>query len=266
MTTRIVIHAGFHKTGTTSVQSMLRENASVLEPHVRVFLKEAFDGLTESARAFSIDPKKKTLAAVTRAAVAFFETVDRKDPRPILMSSEDLSGHMPGRHGLECYDSAGLVMKCLSDAAFRRFGNDTDLTFYFSTRMREPWLRSTWWQNLRSTRLTDDFETYSNQFDAARSLDDILEEIAHDVAPARVTSFLLEDAATLPLGPLDPLVTLLELTELDRDAVVVLPPENVQPDLGIDAVFLALNRSELPERDVQDAKRIVRKMAQRPAS
>ena len=266
MTTRIVIHAGFHKTGTTSVQSRLRENSQVLAPYVRVFLKDSFEALTESARAFSIDPKKKTLSLVARTAVAFFKEIDRDDPRPILMSSEDLSGHMPGRHGLECYDSAGLVMKCLSDAAFRRFGKDTDVTFYFSTREREAWLRSTWWQNLRSTRLTDDFAAYSSRFDAARSLDDILEEIAEDVAPARVTSFLLEDASSLPLGPLDPLITLLELADLDRGAVAVLPPENVQPDLGIDAVFLALNRSDLPERDVQDAKRIVRKMAQRPTS
>ncbi|MCR9156384.1 MAG: hypothetical protein NXH80_03985 [Rhodobacteraceae bacterium] len=261
MTPRIVIHAGFHKTGTTSAQSMLRENANVLAPHVRVFLKDAFEGLTESARAFSIDPKKKTLAHVARAAAAFFAKVAADDPRPILMSSEDLSGHMPGRHGLECYDSAGLVMKCLSRAAFLRFGASTDLTFYFSTRKIDAWLRSTWWQNLRSTRLTDDFETYRSQFDAARSLDDILEEIAADVAPARVTSFPLEDATDLPLGPLDPLLTLLELTDLDRAGLTVLPPENVQPDHGIDAVFLALNKSALPEKDVQDAKRMVRKMA-----
>lgn len=263
MTTRIVIHAGFHKTGTTSAQSMLRENSAILDPHVRVFLKEAFEDLTERARTFSIDPKKRTLTTVARAAVAFFDQVARDDPRPILMSSEDLSGHMPGRHGLECYDSAGLVMKCLSDAAFRHFGPDTDVTFYFSTRSPEPWLRSTWWQNLRSTRLTDDFETYVSQFDAARSLDDILEEIAVDIAPARVTSFQLEEAADLPLGPLDPLLTLLELTDLDRSALRVLPPENVQPDLGIDAVFLALNKSALPEKDVQEAKRVVRKMARR---
>lgn len=263
MTTRIVIHAGFHKTGTTSVQSMLRENAALLEPHVRVYLKDAFEGLTESTRSFSLDPTKKTLAAVARFSTAFFNEIALDDPRPILMSSEDLAGHMPGRHGLECYDSAGLVMKALSDAAFLRFGKETDLTFYFSTRTREPWLRSTWWQNLRSTRLTDDFQTYSNQFDAARSLDQILEEIAVDVAPAHVTSFLLEEATDLPLGPLDPLLTLLDLTDLDRATLTVLPPENVQPDLGVDAVFLALNQSALPEKDVQEAKRIVRKMARR---
>ncbi|WP_439123492.1 hypothetical protein [Marivita sp.] len=263
MTTQIVIHAGFHKTGTTSVQSMLRENAALLDPHLQVFLKDAFEDLTAKARAFSIDPKEKTLAMVAKAAIAFFKGLDSADPRPILMSSEDLSGHMPGRHGLECYDSAGLVMKCLADAAFLRFGDATDLTFFFSTRDRNTWLRSTWWQNLRSTRLTDDFQSYIGRFDEARSLEDILEEVATDVTPARVTSYQLEDSSTLPLGPLDPLLALLELNDLDQSTLQVLPPENVQPDLGIDAVFLALNQSALPEKDVQEAKRMVRKMARR---
>jgi hypothetical protein len=262
VTTRIVIHAGFHKTGTTSVQAMLRANADRLAPHLRIYLKDAFEPLTECARAFSIDPRKKTLSQVARAAATFFSTLDPDDPRPIVMSSEDLSGHMPGRHGLECYDSAGLVMKCLADTALRRFGPETDLTFYFSTRTRDAWLRSTWWQNLRSTRLTDDFPTYSRQFDDARSLDDILEEIALDVAPARVTSFLLEYAADLPLGPLDPLLALLEVTELDRSELAVLPPENVQPDMGLPDIFLALNRSTLSDKDIQDTKRILRRMAQ----
>ena len=263
MTTRIVIHAGFHKTGTTSVQSMLQENASVLDPHLRVFLKDDFKDLTTKARAFSIDPKERTLAQVAKAARVFFDTLATDDTRPVLLSSEDLSGHMPGRHGLECYDSAGLVMKCIADAVTARFGGDADLIFYFSTRERAAWLRSTWWQNLRSTRLTQDFESYCTTFDEARGLEDILEEVSEDVAPAHVTSFRLEEAKDFPLGPLDPILELLELTNLDRTSLKALPPENVQPDIGIDNVFLALNQSELPEKDVQDIKRMIRRRASR---
>ena len=263
MTMQIVIHAGFHKTGTTSVQTMLRENADILDPHLRVFLKDDFGELTAAARSFSIDPREDTLAEVAEAAFAFFTTLDASDNRPVLMSSEDLSGHMPGRHGLECYDSAGLVMKCIAAAVQDRCGTDTDLTFYFSTRDREAWLRSTWWQNLRSTRLTEDFAEYCSQFDDARGLDDILTEIATDVTPARVTAFPLEKASDLPLGPLDPVLALLDLPELDHATLRALPPENVQPDVGIDAVFLALNQSDLPEKDVKEAKRMLRRMARR---
>lgn len=265
MTMRFVIHAGFHKTGTTSVQSMLRENARVLDPHVRVFLKDGFEDLTHRARSFSIDPRERTLADVTRAAADFMSELDADDPRPVLMASEDLSGHMPGRHGLECYDGAGLVMKCIAVAAFECFGDDTDVTFYFSTRDRTAWLRSTWWQNLRSTRLTLDLPAYCAQFDDARTLDDILDEVATDVAPAKVASRRLEEVGDGPLGPLDPVLDLLDLPGLDRTTLKALPPENVQPDIGIDAVFLALNQSDLPDKDVQDTKRRIRRLARRPA-
>jgi hypothetical protein len=263
VTTRIVIHAGFHKTGTTSVQAMLKENATTLAPHLRVFLKEDFKDLTTRARAFSIDPKERTLAQVAKAAGAFFDTLDTRDERPILLSSEDLSGHLPGRHGLECYDSAGLVMKCIADAVANRFGPYADPIFYFSTRDRGAWLRSTWWQNLRSTRLVQDFQSYCASFDEARDLEDILEEVSEDVAPAHVTSRKLEDATDMPFGPLEPILELLELPKLDRSSLKVLPPENVQPDIGIDSVFLALNRSDLPEKDVQDIKRMIRRRASR---
>nr|WP_283254935.1 hypothetical protein [Marivita sp. GX14005] len=241
---------------------MLRKNAEALSPHVRVFLKSAFSKLTTRARAFSISPNEKTLMQVGTAASAFFNTLNIDDPRPVLMCSEDLSGHMPGRHGLECYDSASLIMKSIADAARARF-DAPDLTFYFSVRERDRWMRSTWWQNLRSTRLTRDLDQYKDQFAEACSLGDILAEIAQDVAPACVSSHRLEDCAGLSHGPLTPLLDLLDCGRLDRDALIVLPPENVQPDMGIDSVFLALNRSGLPDSDVRDAKRNIRKMAQR---
>lgn len=263
MTTKIVIHAGFHKTGTSSVQAMLRENETRLEPHVRVYLKSGFRDLTEAARSFSIKPREETLANVAKAAEAFFAGLDLADPRPILMESEDLSGHMPGRHGVECYEGAGLVMQSIANAALARFGDDTDLTFYFSTRSREDWLRSTWWQNLRSTRLTLAYSEYCAGFTDARTLDEILTEITDDVAPARVRSRRLEETAAGPLGPLDPVLDLLELTGLDRGSLTALPPANVQPEIGIDAVFLALNRSGLTNKDVSAAKRSILRMARR---
>ena len=263
MTRQVVIHGGFHKTGTTSVQAMLRENAEILAPHVQVFLKDGFENLTTRARSFSIDPGERTLAKVAKAAAQFFSGLDRDDPRPILLASEDLSGHMPGRHGLECYDSAGLVMRCISVSAFACFGDDADVTFYFSKRNRDTWLRSTWWQNLRSTRLTLDYETYAKRFDDAATLDEVLIDIAKDVAPAKVLSEQLEDVSQRLYGPLDPLLDILQTPQLDQSALTVLPPENVQPDAGIDAVFLALNQSKLSDEDIQEIKRSIRKRAMR---
>ncbi|MDU8912947.1 hypothetical protein [Aestuariicoccus sp. MJ-SS9] len=261
--TRIVVHAGFHKTGTTSVQSMIRENRSALQAHVRCYLKPDFEDLTGAARAFSIDPDARRLAAVGREAADVFGSFDPDDPRPVLMSSEDLSGHLPGRHGLDRYDAAPLIMAQLADAARARFGDALDLIFFFSTRDRAAWLRSTWWQNLRSTRLTEDLPTYTAKIAAAADLPAILRDVAEAVAPATVAALPLEDSTKDPFGPLTPLLDLVQLPDAARAALTVLPPENQQPDLGLEQVFLALNRSDLRDKHVQEAKRSLRQMANR---
>ncbi|WP_372833163.1 hypothetical protein [Puniceibacterium confluentis] len=259
----MVIHAGFHKTGTTSAQTMIRINRTALDAHVRCYLRDDFMPLTRAARTFSTRPDADTLDAVRTAAIAFFDTIDPEDPRDILMSSEDLSGHLPGRHGLDRYDAAGLIMSQLADTARARFGAGFDLVFYFSTRSRDAWLRSTWWQNLRVTRLTLDQTDYADKITAAADLPAVLQEVAEAVAPETVTFQALEDIAALTFGPLTPLLDLLEIGEETRASLTAVAPENVQPELGLDAVFLALNRSGLNAKHLSEAKRGLLQLAKR---
>lgn len=257
---RLVVHAGFHKTGTTSVQAMLRENADRLAPHLRIFLKPDFEPLTRAARAFTLAPEAATLAGVSEKARAFFDSLDADDARCVVMASEDLAGHMPGRHGRDSYDGAGLLMAAIAKAA-TRIATQEETIFFFSTRNREDWLRSTWWQSLRSTRLCEDFDTYRARLYGAPDLDASLAEIASDVAPATVISRRLEDSARTRLGPLTPLLDAAGVPATVRHRLTALPPENVRPDLGIDAVFLALNRSGLPDAQISDLKREIRRRA-----
>lgn len=261
--TRIVIHAGFHKTGTTSVQSLIHANRRRLGRRLRCYLKPDFIALTEAARSFSVDPDAMRLTELTEAAQAFFDTLDPEDPRDVLMSSEDLSGHMPGRHGLDRYDAAELIMPQIADAARQRFGEPCEITFFFSTRAADRWLRSAWWQNLRSTRITLDLDTYATRYREAAEFDTVLQAIADTVAPARVTALPLEASTALPHGPLTPLLDLLDIPDAMRTRLHDLPPENVQPDQGLPEVFLALNRSGLKERHIKEVKRTLRQMAER---
>lgn len=255
------MHAGFHKTATTTVQSTLHTNRRILSRHIRLFLKPDFESLTEAARAFSIDPSPDNLSEVIRTSAIFFDTIDPEDHRPILMSSEDLCGHMPGRLGLDRYDAASLVLSQLVEAARLRFGAETEITIFLSTRGRADWLRSTWWQNLRSTRLTLALDDYSRQISSAADLDVVLDDIAETVAPSRVASCALEVSSQAQWGPITPILDLLGIPELARNKLQLLPPENAQPDLGLEDTFLALNRSGLKDRYVQEAKRTLRQMA-----
>lgn len=259
--TKIVIHAGFHKTGTSSVQAMLDKNRRILSRQLQLFLRPDFEDLAAAAREFSVKPNEERLTEVIRAAAVFFDGLDPEDPRPILMSSEDLSGHMPGRHGLDRYDAASLVMSQLAEAARLRFGESCKVQFYFSTRAREDWLRSSWWQNLRSTRLTLDFDTYCQQIAAAADLDTVLDDIADAVAPDRVANCALEVSTLSEHGPLTPLLDLLDIPEVTRAKLRLLPPENVQPGIGLEDALLALNRSGLNDHNLSEAKRLLRRIA-----
>ena len=260
--TRVVIHAGFHKTGTTSVQSTLRANRALLEPHLRVYLKADFDALTEATRAFCAAPEDDAaLNAVGRYAMRFFRRIERDDPRPILMSSEDLSGHLPGRRRRPGYHAAPRIMSVIAENARHRFGDNLDLILFFSTRDSDTWLRSTWWQNLRSTRLTDDLDLYATRPEVATDLTGTVEAVAKAVAPARVMSESLDLSRDRREGPLAPLLDLFALVPEIRDALAILPPVNAQPVSGLDEVFLALNRSALSEENLRDAKKNLRRIA-----
>ncbi|MGR3379000.1 hypothetical protein [Salipiger abyssi] len=261
--TRVVIHAGFHKTGTSSAQAILRANAALLEPHLRVFLRDDFTPLIHAARSYSITRKEDGLTELRRQADRLFRRIDAADPRPVLISSEGLSGHLPGRRGLTCYDAAPRNMAALAEAARQRFGETLDLTFFFSTRDRDSWVRSTWWQNLRSTRLTEDIDLYAERIGKASDLPQIVATVAEVVAPVRVVAERLENSRERREGPLAPLLDLIDLPPEPRDSLEILPPENVQPDIGLGEVFLALNRSALKDPYLREAKKNLRRLANR---
>ncbi|MFZ5964570.1 hypothetical protein ACOXXX_16610 [Thalassococcus sp. BH17M4-6] len=259
--TRLVVHPGFHKTGTTSVQTLLRVNRGVLSDHLRIYLRDDFEELANTARRYCLKPKALRLGHVGDAAKRFFDTLDPADPRPVLMSSEDLSGLMPGRRNLTTYAAAAPLMATLCTAARARFGKPLRATLFFSTRAADAWLRSAYWQHLRSTRITEDLETYLASAGPAADFDAVLVAVSDAVRRTTVTALALEEMRDLPQGPLTPLLELTEVPDDVRGRIALLPPANVQPDIGLDAIFLALNRSGLHNRDVAAIKAQLMKMA-----
>lgn len=258
---RLILHAGFHKTGTTSVQQFLRANRAALRRHVRVFTRLGQEPLCEAARAFSV-----TRDAMDRALLAaewgrFLAALDPGDPRPVLLSSEDLAGHMPGRHGLVRYDAAPLILTDL--AALLPEG--ADLTVALSLRATGPWRRSCWAQHVRATRHVGGLDDYLAA--AGGALADDAAAVARALGSgalaggalagrARVVTWALEQADG-PFGPAGPLLDLLALP--DRVRARLTPPVHANPSLpeAVLADLLALNRSGLERADWAAAKRAV---------
>ncbi|MCH2094341.1 MAG: hypothetical protein MK160_04405 [Rhodobacteraceae bacterium] len=258
--TRVVIHAGFHKTATSSVQAMLRANAQTLAAEIRVVLREDIDSLASITGAYPLLDGADRLKKISRRAFRFFKTCDTADPRPILVSCEDLAGTIPGRLTVTGYAGTTEILSRISRAAKSSFGSELDLVYFFSTRSPADWLRSTWWQNLRSSRLTEDLSTYSARLCTASDHETALRDIAQALYPVRVTSLSLEECQDLPHGPLMPLLELVGVSTALRAALIAQPPANVRPDLGLEEVFLALNRSRLSDKDLRSAKRSLLRM------
>ena len=256
---RLVVHAGFHKTGTSSVQQMLHRNGKRLAREFRVFTHRDIPGVCGAARAMSAggkhggDPLDAALFAFELAQ--FLTGLDAGDPRPVVISSENLAGHMPGRRGLRRYSVTPAIMARFAEVAGECVPG-ARIDFHFSTRERESWLRSCYWQHLRATRMTDDFDSYRAAYLPHADLDADVAAIAAAVpAPHRVHAAALEPCAGLRLGPLEPLLDLMQPSEGLRAALAPLPPANRAMGPEVADELLRLNRAGLDKAALTAAKK-----------
>lgn len=203
------------------------------------------------SRRYSVDPLPRTLAKFSKTFASILETRDPSDARALLISSEALVGQIPGRHGFQSYAHAPVLLAEMVNVIRAQYGPETDVTIWFSTRAKAPWQRSVYYQNVRTVRVTDDFESYRNRLDAAHDLDEIV-ALVRAALPEQVAvrATRLEDVKSKRLGlieaALDPLgVPTDRLTPPDR--------QNAQVD-GLLEALLKLNRSDLDEVTLVEEK------------
>lgn len=253
---RILIHAGFHKTGTTHLQQTLRANRAALRPDIRLVLKPGMKALCESARAYSRSREDYDLGMVKYEAAMLVQQLENEDAPTIILTSEDLSGHMPGRYGLHGYGAAPHLMRALS-VAFGTAAPDATLTFFFTTRAAEPWLRSCYAQHLRSVRMVWDEDDYLKRLKSSADHDAILDLIKPEISDHALLDASLEEYAAKRLGTADALLQSLGLPAERRDGLVASEQRNAALPEAIKSELLALNRSDLNESALRAAKRAV---------
>lgn len=253
---RIIIHAGFHKTGTTSLQQTLRANRAALRPDIRLVLRPGMAALCESARAYSRSREDYDLGLVKYEAALLAEELQEEDANTILITSEDLSGHMPGRHGLHGYGATPHLMRALS-VAFKAAAPDDELTFFFTTRAADPWLRSCYAQHLQASRMVWDEEDYLKRLKTSADHDKILDLIKHEISDHALLSTSLEEHIGRPLGPAEALLDQLDIGAECRAALKPGPRRNATPSEFIQIELLALNRSNLEPEELRKAKRAI---------
>ena len=251
---KIIVHAGFHKTGTTSLQQTLRANRAALRPDIRLALRPGMTALCESALAYSRSREDYDLGLVKYEAALLIEALEQEMADTIILSSEDLCGHIPGRHGLHGYGATPHLMRALS-VAVKTADPDADVTFFFTTRAAGPWLRSCYAQHLRAARMIWDEADYLKRFKTSARLDNVIALVKHQVPERTVVSAALEDHASRPLGIAEALLDHLELDAQRRAALVPSVTRNAALAAGIMTQLLALNRSGLAPAALKKAKR-----------
>jgi hypothetical protein len=252
MPRKIVLHAGFHKTGTSTVQAVLRANRKALMPTLAIRLKGQMQELISATRGYSTYGTDDALDKVSRRMDALLADLPGMPRRTLLLSAEELSGHMPGREALADYRAAPVLMYLMWQRAKVAFPN-TPVVFCFATRDPASWQRSSWAEHVKSSGMTMDFETYCNNYPQASNLDKIVSDVTSRV-PAPVHSYRLEDCIDLSLGPADPVLDLADIPDHIRSTLIAQPAQNTRLDDDTLAALLHINKTHNDKAERKAAK------------
>lgn len=207
--------------------------------------------LSLSARAYSAQPSHRKLTDLAEAVAQVLAGKDPADARALVISSEALVGHIPGRRGLHSYAHAPALLEVMTRAIRAHFRQQVDITIWFTTRAPEPWRKSVYYQNVRTVRVTESYEVFAPRLAQTPGLEEIVRAVRARLAgEARVLSSRLETAQEHALGHMGEVFDLLGVVWPD-----LTPPtlQNAQcPDLL--ELFLELNRSALCDAEVSEAK------------
>ena len=133
--TRVIVHAGFHKTGTTSLQDYLRKIRPRLPPDIGVYLDSDFPEVGARAVRYGQRPYPWRLARFARALRRYLAGIEPHET--YVLSWEGFSGIMPGHRRLtgparNIHRAAIPLARAIIRELRRRFGPRTDITFYYS--------------------------------------------------------------------------------------------------------------------------------------
>ena len=256
---RVILHPGFHKTGTSTLQRYLTSNRWRFLEHAQVFAKANFIDAGDLATAYGLQPGRQRLLQFQAALSAFL--ADIPDHKLTIISCEGFSGVMPGLRRpvtgtVRNFHRAAIPLARVIDAELRRrFGADLDLCFFYTLRGHESWIKSVYGHLLHAIRLTQDFESFRAGFRNLIHLDQQAEKIAASLPNIRLETAWLEDQVGRHEGPA---AALLDLIELPQEVRKNLPAPSLRnsgfpPELQ--GEFLALNRRIKDRAELKARKR-----------
>lgn len=247
--THVIIHAGYHKTGTTSFQDYFHNNRVLLKPYLAFYGKNDFQDAGAMARIYGQRPFPWRLRKFRLALRGFLRLL--ADDKVIVLSRETFSGAMPGHRRasgamITSYRHvADRLARVLIAEIRRRFGRAVRITFFYTTRANDAWLRSVHGHLLRSIRLREDFDRFRGRFSPDACPVAHAQKMARILAPIPVVTAALEQHGARREGPAAALLDLLEIPADLRQEMAPATRENTGQSAGLRADFLRLNQLNL---------------------
>ena len=250
--TRILLHPGFHKTGTSSIQHFLWLNRQQLAPHLVPVMLRHLKPVVRMACRFSRFQNPIDLIDIVAALDQAMLDAAIRPGQDIVVSCEGLLGHLPGWPDVATYGAAPALIACYAGYFLDRYPG-ADLQIVLTTRDADSWLFSAYRHHLRGQRLTLGAGDFATAFSAAADLDRVADAVAAAVV-VPVMTVSLADMRDFPGGPGGAICDLLDVPDATRRMLVPVGPGNTGPDAALWQQFLDLNRSALSDRDVQAEK------------
>ncbi|WP_050928706.1 sulfotransferase family protein [Aestuariivita boseongensis] len=262
MPRRLVIHAGFHKTGTTTIQQTLKLNRPVLKPVLRSVMRPGMKDLVVAARGFSTDGDALSRAKFHNRFGSFLYEQPPMRRRVLCLSAEELSGHLPGRPKVPDYRAAIKLAQDMAAGAHLVFPYAV-LVFFFTTRNPDDWLQSAWSEHVKSSSMTMSLDEFATKYRAAADLEGVVSEVAAAVS-AKVVHSRLEETTGDTFGPATRLLDICEVPQDVRDQMTRPEPANRRPDQDIMAALLDANRTIRDKAALKTAKEQILAAAKGP--
>ena len=254
---RIIFHAGFHKTGTTSLQKSLVAHQPLLGVSIKVETRATSNLLTqaaEAARRYSIQPNDGSDSDLRHALTKWADGLTLQADQQLLVSSEDFSGHMPGNKGAKDYSAAPAIAAAIAAVLTQRFGDGLALSLLYTVREANAWLRSIHWQIARHPTLDLTADRFCRRYAKAADFASTLAGIGRDTPGIALKVVALEDLITRRLGPVEALYDLAGLSDALRHSLPPLPPANRRPPVDLADVFVAMNKAGMSKDQLKRLK------------
>lgn len=259
--TRVLVHAGFHKTGTTSLQKYLAQNRAALAPYFDYYGQDDFKSAGARARIYAQKPFIWRRHRFRGTFQRFLSGIPEAEQ--IVLSRETFSGVMPGHRDwrgrtLQDFRHAAIPLcRDVADGLRRRFGRSCEVEFLFTTRDQESWIRSVYGHLVRSIHLTESFEEFRALFPRLIDLDEEAATISKALTPRKVHVARLEDLQTRKEGPAAAVLDLMAVPDEIRGTLPEASRANQRQTEDLEAEIMALNRSGLSKDRLKIKKEIL---------